>query len=176
MLGMNRWIERGLVAAILLAAAVFRLTGIDWDGYHHYHPDERYISWVATTVEWPDSLNTALSPSQSSFNPYYWPPNAASKGIEVEQDQPRDFAYGHLPLYLGVAATRLMEWMGGLKAVLPSGWLLTRDVLNGAGRVEFGHLTAVSRFFSRASGHAAINVPKTKIKPPAHTQFTMGFK
>ncbi len=142
---MKRWHEIGLLVLILFLAAGLRLTGVDWDGYFHYHPDERYITWVATTIEWPDDWRTALKPHQSSFNPYYWPPNAASEGIVVEQDQPRDFAYGHVPLYLGVAVTRLVERLGKLTAVLPTNWLLTRDILNGEGRVEFGQLTAVTR-------------------------------
>lgn len=133
------------MALILLAAASLRLTGIDWDGYHHYHPDERYVSWVATTIEWPGDWRGALPPQQSSFNPYFWPPDAASEGIQVEQDQPRDFAYGHLPLYLGVAATRLAEWLEPLTAVFPQSWLFTQDILNEAGLVEFRHLTAVAR-------------------------------
>ncbi len=134
-----------MVTAVLLAAAVLRLTGIDWDGNHHYHPDERYISWVATTIEWPGDIASAFSPARSSFNPYYWPPEASSAGIQVEQDQPRKFAYGHLPLYLGVAATRLADWLEPLTAVFPPNWVFTQDILNGAGLVEFGHLTAVAR-------------------------------
>lgn len=131
---------------VLLVAAVFRFTGIDWDDYHHYHPDERYITWVATTIERPSDWQTAFSPNQSSFNPFYWPPEAASEGIQVPQDTPRDFAYGHVPLYLGVLTTRLLEWLGPrLQPLFPADWLLTRDILNGAALIEFRHLTAVSR-------------------------------
>ncbi|MFQ5397962.1 MAG: ArnT family glycosyltransferase, partial [Anaerolineae bacterium] len=138
--------ERIWIVLILLAAAVFRFTGIDWDEYHHYHPDERFITWVAATVEWPRDLSSAFIPSQSSFNPYYWPPDAASKGIQVPQNEPRKFAYGHFPLYAGVAATRLAERLGPLLTdKLPQEWLLTRDLLNGAGLIEFQHLTAVTR-------------------------------
>lgn len=143
---MKRWQELSCLAFILLAAAVFRFSGIDWDGYNHYHPDERYITWVATTVERPSSWQTAFSPTQSSFNPFYWPPNAASEGIEVPQDAPRDFAYGHVPLYLGVMATRFLEWLGPkLQSLFPADWLLTRDILNADKLIEFRHLTAVSR-------------------------------
>ncbi|MCP4418546.1 MAG: glycosyltransferase family 39 protein [Chloroflexi bacterium] len=143
---MKKWQELAWLGLILLVAAVFRFTGIDWDSYNHYHPDERYITWVATTIERPSDWQTAFSPSQSSLNPFYWSPNAASDGIEVLQDAPRDFAYGHVPLYLGVAATRLLEWLGTrLRPLFPADWLLTRDILNGADLVEFRHLTAVSR-------------------------------
>ncbi|MCA9897609.1 MAG: phospholipid carrier-dependent glycosyltransferase [Ardenticatenaceae bacterium] len=143
---MKKWQERLCLGLILLVTAVFRFTGIDWDDYHHYHPDERYITWVATTIEWPTDWQTAFSPTESSFNPFQWPPAAASDGIEVPQDQPRDFAYGHVPLYLGVLATRFMERIGpSLAPLFPDDWLFTRDILNQAGLVEFRHLTAVSR-------------------------------
>jgi hypothetical protein len=141
---MKRWQEISLLIIILLIAAALRLTGIDWDDYLHYHPDERYITWVATTIEF--SLQNALNPTQSGFNPFYWPPDAASEGIVVLQDEHRDFAYGHVPLYLGVLVTRLVEWFGpALATLFPAEWLFTRDVLNGMGAIEFRHLTAVSR-------------------------------
>lgn len=134
-----------LLFLVLLLAAALRFTSLDWDGYEHYHPDERYMSWVAATIEWPDSWSTAFAPQRSSFNPFYWPPDAASAGISVPQDEPRDFAYGHLPLYMGVAAARVLEKLAPLAGVLPAGWSLTRDVLNGAGRVEYDHLTIAAR-------------------------------
>ncbi|MEM7116701.1 MAG: phospholipid carrier-dependent glycosyltransferase [Chloroflexota bacterium] len=144
-LRMKVW-EYGLLLLILAVGLALRWTGLDWDGYHHYHPDERYITWVATTIEWPNDLAVALSPTRSTFNPFYWSPEAESRGIAVLQDQPRNFAYGHVPLYAGVAATRLMEWSRPfLLTIFPSDWLLTRDVVNGIEAVEFRHLTAVSR-------------------------------
>ncbi len=141
-----KWWQALLLILILLVAAALRLTGIDWDNYNHYHPDERYITWVATTIERPLDWSVALDPRSSSFNPFYWPDEAESKGIEVLQGQPRSFAYGHLPLYLGVFATRLVErFPEVLRERLPQEWLLTRDLLNGAQAVEFRHLTAVGR-------------------------------
>ncbi len=141
--------QRAVLLAILVVAAALRLTGLDWDEFQHHHPDERYIAWVATTIEFPSpgSLSWAdWQPATSTFNPFRWPPEAASEGIVVLQDEPRDFAYGHVPLYLGVLATRLAERLGPvLTPLLPDGWSLTADVLNGAGRIEFHHLTAVGR-------------------------------
>lgn len=143
---MSKWIERGGLALILLVAAALRFTGIDWDAYQHYHPDERHITWVATSIEWPTTWSAAFNPTQSSFNPYYWPPDAASRGIEVLQDEPRSFAYGHFPLYLGVTITRLVERLGpSLASRLPADWLLTQDILNQSQVIEFRHLTAVTR-------------------------------
>ena len=142
--------QRIALAVIVLSAAALRLTGLDWDGYQHHHPDERYISWVATTIEFPsfgsDQWAAQWQPETSTFNPFRWPPGASSEGIVVLQDQPRDFAYGHVPLYAGVAATRLVEWIAPfLLPWLPSEWVLTADVLNGAGRIEYHHLTIVGR-------------------------------
>lgn len=143
---MSKWKQWALLTAVLLLAAALRWSGLDWDDYNHYHPDERYITWVATTIEWTARWRTALDPTQSPFNPFYWPPNAASAGIEVPQDAPRDFAYGHVPLYLGVAATRLLEAVGpSLRPLFPDNWLFTRDILNARETIEFRHLTAVAR-------------------------------
>jgi hypothetical protein len=143
---MSRSLSRLTLLLILLLAAGLRLTAVDWDDYNHYHPDERYILWLATTIEWPTNWTTAFDPAQSTFNPYHWPPDAASAGIVVEQGRPRSFAYGHLPLYLGVSATRVVERLSPLLLrYLPEDWLLTRDIFNGAGRIEIRHMTAVSR-------------------------------
>lgn len=142
--------QRIALVVILLSAAALRLTGLDWDGYQHHHPDERYISWVATTIEFPSLSSKQWAaqwqPETSTFNPFRWPQQAGSEGIVVLQDQPRDFAYGHVPLYAGVAATRLVEWVAPfLLPWLPPDWMLTADVLNGAGRIEYYHLTIVGR-------------------------------
>ncbi len=143
---MRRWQIWAIFICILVVAAALRWTGLDWDNYHHYHPDERYITWVATTIEWPADFSAALNPKLSTFNPFYWYPGAASDGIVVGQDAPRKFAYGHVPLYLGVAVTRLMEQIGPFfAAFLPQNWLLTLDLLNARQAIEFRHLTAVSR-------------------------------
>jgi len=146
-------LQRIALIVILLSAVILRLTGLDWDGFQHHHPDERYITWVATTIELP-SIGQLIKagqwrPETSTFNPFHWPPEAGSEGIIVLQGQPRDFAYGHVPLYLGVAATRLAEWLApALLPILPAGWNLTADVLNGAGQIEYHHLAVVGRFLT----------------------------
>ncbi|MFZ0546347.1 MAG: glycosyltransferase family 39 protein [Candidatus Promineifilaceae bacterium] len=145
----SKWVKVGLLGLILLAAAVLRLTGLDWDDYNHYHPDERFITLVATSIEWPQDWSEAFIPHKSTINPFYWPAGAESEGLLLDQDQPRRFAYGHFPLYLGVAFTRLTERIGPvLGPLLPQEWLLTQDVLNVAGWIEFRHLTAVTRLLT----------------------------
>ena len=106
---MQKWKWYILLIPILLLAAVLRLYGNDWDRYEQYHPDERYIAWVAATIRAPDSLSDALNPQSTTFNPYYWPGGGSSECIIQIEDEPRDFAYGHLPLYLTVTSMHIVE-------------------------------------------------------------------
>ncbi len=144
---MSDWLRWLIVGWILLAAATLRLTGLAWDEFLHYHPDERFITWVGTTIEWPEQWSAAaFDPQRSSFNPYYWPAETTTSGVLVPQAEPRRFAYGHFPLYLGVAATRLAEWAAPrLAPLLPADWLFTQAVLNQNGQIEFDHIVAVGR-------------------------------
>lgn len=68
------------LALILIVAAALRFYGLDWDGGHWLHPDERQIYFVAMDLGWPRSVTEALSVS-SPLNPAF-------------------FAYGSLPIYL----------------------------------------------------------------------------
>jgi hypothetical protein len=72
--------EAACLAAILALALALRLYGLDWDGGHWLHPDERQVFFVAMRLGWPGSLAEALSPA-SPLNPGF-------------------FAYGSLPIYL----------------------------------------------------------------------------
>jgi len=82
-----RWETLGLVL-ILLSGAVLRFYGLNWDGGHWLHPDERQIYFVTIDLGWPSSLAEALSPD-SPLNPGF-------------------FAYGSLPFYLLKLVTALL--------------------------------------------------------------------
>lgn len=81
---------------ILLAGALFRFTGLNWDDDQHLHPDERFMTMVANDTEWPADLtwrqyfDTATSP----LNPYNH-----NFGFYV---------YGTLPLFL---VKRVAIWL-----------------------------------------------------------------
>lgn len=144
-----KWWQTFLLIAILSTGAFLRWTALDWDSYRHYHPDERFIAWVATTIERPSGNTPLFSPNQTTWNPFYWPPSAESEGISVPQDEQRNYAYGHFPLYMGVATTRAIERVAPhLQERLPADWQFTQDVLNGAERIEYRHLTAVTRWLT----------------------------
>ena len=82
------WRKSLPLALILIVAATLRLYGLNWDGGHWLHPDERRIYFVVLELDWPHSLAEAMSPS-SPLNPGF-------------------FAYGSLPFYLLKLAVTLL--------------------------------------------------------------------
>lgn len=58
-----------LLLPIVLLAAVFRFTGINWDDNAHLHPDERYMTMVAIAIEWPENFSQYLDPVTSPLSP-----------------------------------------------------------------------------------------------------------
>jgi 4-amino-4-deoxy-L-arabinose transferase-like glycosyltransferase len=87
-------LQRALLVSILVLGTALRLYGLNWDGGHWLHPDERKIYFVTLGLRWPANLAEALT-AESPLNP-------------------RFFAYGSLPFYL----LRLV--VEGLRAVWPA--------------------------------------------------------
>jgi YYY domain-containing protein len=71
------------ILAVVLFAGLVRLTNIDWDQGHFFHPDERAIS---------DAIG------RLSFDP------------RNPQLNPKFFAYGSLPLYITGAVSTALSW------------------------------------------------------------------
>jgi YYY domain-containing protein len=93
------------LALILIVAAGFRLYDLNWDEAHHVHPDERWIAMVAPTITWPRQMSELFDVRRSTLNPL-WVPDGQGGG-EV-----RNFAYGHLPLYLQSLAGHALAALG----------------------------------------------------------------
>ncbi|HEX8683118.1 MAG TPA: DUF2298 domain-containing protein [Ardenticatenaceae bacterium] len=55
--------------AIVLMAALFRFTGLNWDQGTHRHPDERHLTMVIERVQWPSSFGEYLNEQTSTLNP-----------------------------------------------------------------------------------------------------------
>jgi hypothetical protein len=85
--------ETLVLVSILAIGAALRLYGLNWDGGHWLHPDERQIYFVTLGLGWPGSLAEALSP-ESPLNPHF-------------------FAYGSLPFYLLKAVTAVASLLCG---------------------------------------------------------------
>ena len=56
-----------LFIVVLLTAAFFRLYGLNWDQDQHLHPDERFLTMVATSMKWAGNY---LDTSTSLLNPH----------------------------------------------------------------------------------------------------------
>src|SRR3954469_22363973 len=72
---------------IMLLAALLRFTGQNWDQSQNLHPDERFITMVATWIQWPSSLGEYFDTAVNPLSPYTNP------------DYPT-FIYGTFPLYV----------------------------------------------------------------------------
>ena len=89
------WATAAALLVILLVAAYFRFTGLNWDGGHHLHPDERFLTMVENALELPTSIGTYFDTAQSPLNPH-------NKGHGF-------FVYGTFPIFL---VRYLAEWLG----------------------------------------------------------------
>lgn len=59
-----------LLLLILALAAFFRFTGLSWDANHHLHPDERFLTMVASSLSSVSDPLQYLRTSDSTLNPY----------------------------------------------------------------------------------------------------------
>jgi uncharacterized membrane protein len=79
-----------LLILILVIAAGLRFYNLNWDNGTFAHPDERStVLYVAPMIRWPDDLSTLFDPRASTLNPFW----------DVAQQTPRNYTYGHFPLY-----------------------------------------------------------------------------
>ena len=143
--GVSRFIFLALIVVIFGCAALLRFAGINWDQYQHVHPDERFIVWVADTLSWPGDLATALDPARSTINPFRWPPGDGDLA-----GKPRNYAYGHFPLYLlalvAHAAQAGGSWFGRTTLAFPSAFQPLYTV--GRHLAEYQYLPLVGRALS----------------------------
>jgi YYY domain-containing protein len=70
----TRWFSARTAAplallVILVIAAYFRFTGLNWDDAYHLHPDERFLTDTASLLRSTDPI-TYLKTSESPLNPY----------------------------------------------------------------------------------------------------------
>ena len=131
------WVELAL-AVVLLSAAALRLYNVNWDDLQYVHPDERWISMVASDITWPENWQDILKPRKSTLNPLWIPRDNA----------PRNYAYGHLPLYLLVLVANLVTQFAPLARYLSAYPDLARAVGNLALMADYSHVNLVGRVIS----------------------------
>jgi YYY domain-containing protein len=73
------WVWDVLLIGVLVIAGYFRFIGIRWDGNHHLHPDERFLTMVESSIspvknlgEYFDTANSSLNPNNRGFNFYVY--------------------------------------------------------------------------------------------------------
>lgn len=79
---------------ILITSGLFRLVSLNWDDNLHLHPDERFLTMVATALKWPSSFSQYLDSAASPLNPH-------NAGYDF-------FVYGTWPVILVKAVA---EWL-----------------------------------------------------------------
>jgi hypothetical protein len=131
------WVELTL-AVVLLGAAALRLYNVSWDDLHHVHPDERWISMVASDIAWPENFKDILDPRKSTLNPLWIP----------EDNTRRNYAYGHLPLYLLAFGANLATRLAPLGQHLSAYPGLAEAVGDLALLSRYSHINLVGRVLS----------------------------
>jgi YYY domain-containing protein len=131
------WVELAL-AVLLLSAAALRLYNVNWDDLHHVHPDERWISMVASDIAWPENFKDILDPRKSTLNPLWIP----------EDNTRRNYAYGHLPLYLLAFGANLATRLAPLGQHLSAYPGLAEAVGDLALLSRYSHINLVGRVLS----------------------------
>ncbi len=59
-----------LLILVMAIAAYFRFTGLNWDENFHLHPDERFLTIVASQLQTVSDPLAYLKTSESTLNPY----------------------------------------------------------------------------------------------------------
>jgi YYY domain-containing protein len=91
------WFYDVMFVLILLVAAYFRLSGLNWDQDQHLHPDERFMTMVESAVEPVKGLSEYFNTDTSTLNPH-------NRGYSF-------YVYGDLPVTIVRYAA---EWMSGI--------------------------------------------------------------
>ncbi|MGC9358563.1 MAG: hypothetical protein ACP5GX_11880, partial [Anaerolineae bacterium] len=115
-----------LLLLIILVAGWVRSLDINWDEGTHLHPDERYLTMVASALDLP------TNPGE------YW--NTASSPLNPENRGYAGYVYGTLPLF---SARVMGEWLDGACSEDPPlpKILLRRVVFGADGVCREGHYT-----------------------------------
>ncbi len=80
------WLWDLSIVLILLLAAYFRFTGINWDENYHLHPDERFLTMVESAISPVENLQEYFDTTSSSLNPN-------NRGYSF-------YVYGTFPIFL----------------------------------------------------------------------------
>jgi len=124
-----------LLALVLLLGFVLRFWGVNWDSYTHLHPDERFITMVATDLQVPNSLGQYFNSDESPMSPY----NRQGGG---------GFAYGTFPLFLTKVTGEVLEHQDFFPLNLVKDGLAKAFTGPAGGWNGYDHIDLVGRLWS----------------------------
>jgi hypothetical protein len=87
-----------LLLIILVIGAYFRFTGLNWDANQHLHPDERFLTMVASSIAPLENPGDYFDTEKSTLNPN-------NRGYVF-------YVYGTLPLFIVRGAADLLNQTG----------------------------------------------------------------
>jgi YYY domain-containing protein len=64
------WVWDVILMGILILGAYFRFTGVNWDQGTHMHPDERFLTWVVSSMQPVKSIGDYFNTATSTLNPH----------------------------------------------------------------------------------------------------------
>jgi YYY domain-containing protein len=127
-----------LLLLVLLLAAYFRFSGLDWDENHHLHPDERFLTIVASSLSTVSDPLSYLRTSESTLNPY-----------NIGQSF---YVYGNFPMtvtrYIGEWMDDFCSFLSYIDIALCSITFTAYDGVQLLGRFLSGLLDLVSIFIT----------------------------
>lgn len=82
-----------LLALIIIFGLFFRIYGINWDREFHLHPDERFLTMVASSISSVSNFKEYFDTNQSSLNPHNILDHNNNSVFPF-------FVYGTLPLFI----------------------------------------------------------------------------
>lgn len=108
----RRFLFNALLIITLILAGWVRFFGLEWDQGTHLHPDERYLTMVASAIRFPDEISNAgdteFCDSAFACLGLYW--NTGLSPLNpANYDQFAGYVYGTLPLFVTRAAGQLLN-------------------------------------------------------------------
>ena len=127
-----------ILILVLLVGAYFRFSGLNWDANYHLHPDERYLTIVASSLHSVSDPLNYFRTSESTLNPY-----------NVGQTF---YVYGNFPMtvirYLAEGANSVCNLLNNLDLALCTNDFTAYDGVHLLGRFMSGLLDLLSIFFT----------------------------
>jgi YYY domain-containing protein len=124
----------GILIAIVIAGLLLRVIGLNWDDYSRMHPDERFMTTIASRIGHENNLTSeakARCPDAASQREYF---NTDCSIFNPDNVNAGSYVYGTLPLYIVHASAQLAAATNLAGLQNPQNWT-TYDYIHLIGRL-----------------------------------------